>query len=57
MHRVEQKSIFYACLARMQREGGIVIISVVRFSVIPGHVVTAIQSCSGMSWWMYSIAV
>lgn len=54
---VEQKSIFYACLARMQREGGIVIISVVRFSIIPGHVVTAIQSCSGMSWWKYSIAV
>ncbi|GAA5953017.1 hypothetical protein JCM3765_003033 [Sporobolomyces pararoseus] len=54
---VEQKSIFYACLARMQREGGIIIISVVRFSIIPGHVVTAIQSCSGMSWWKYSIAV
>ncbi|GAA6007362.1 hypothetical protein JCM11491_003104 [Sporobolomyces phaffii] len=54
---VEQKSIFYACLARLQREGGIVIISVVRFSIIPGHVVTAIQSCSGMSWWKYSIAV
>ncbi|GAA5936501.1 TVP38/TMEM64 family protein [Sporobolomyces koalae] len=54
---VEQKSIFYACLARMQRDGSIVMISVVRFSIIPGHVVTAIQSCSGMSWWKYSIAV
>ncbi|GAA5897928.1 VTT domain-containing protein [Sporobolomyces salmoneus] len=54
---VEQKSIFYACLARLQREGGIFIISLVRFSIIPGHVVTALQSCSGMSWWKYSIAV
>ncbi|GAA5822389.1 hypothetical protein JCM10212_006828, partial [Sporobolomyces blumeae] len=54
---VENKNIFYACVARLQREGGIVIIAVVRFSVIPGHVVTAIQSTSGMSWFKYSIAV
>ncbi|CEQ43223.1 SPOSA6832_05133 [Sporobolomyces salmonicolor] len=54
---VENKSVFYACVARLQREGGIGIIIIVRFSAIPGHVVTAIQSTSGMSWWKYSVAV
>ncbi|GAA5909017.1 hypothetical protein JCM5296_002111 [Sporobolomyces johnsonii] len=54
---VENKSVFYACVARLQREGGLGIIIIVRYSAIPGHVVTAMQSTSGMSWWKYSIAV
>jgi hypothetical protein len=32
-------------------------IIVVRFSAVPGHVVTAIQSTVGMSIWIYSIAM
>ncbi|GAA6032657.1 hypothetical protein JCM8097_004865 [Rhodosporidiobolus ruineniae] len=55
--QVEEKSIFYACIARLMRHGGLWIIIVVRFSAIPGHVVTAIQSTVGMSVWIYSIAV
>ncbi|GAA6002969.1 hypothetical protein JCM10207_001924 [Rhodosporidiobolus poonsookiae] len=54
---VERKSIFYACIARLMRHGGLWIIIVVRFSAVPGHVVTAIQSTVGMSVWIYSIAV
>lgn len=36
-HRVEEKSVFYACLARLMREGGLWIITVVRFSALPGE--------------------
>ncbi|SGY13544.1 BQ5605_C010g05890 [Microbotryum silenes-dioicae] len=55
--KVEHKSIFYACLARLMRDGGVWIVAVVRFSAIPGHVVTALQSTVGMPLWRYSIAV
>ncbi|GAA5826545.1 hypothetical protein JCM11251_002419 [Rhodosporidiobolus azoricus] len=55
--KIEQESVFYACIARLMRDGGLWIIIVVRFSAIPGHVVTAIQSTVGMSIWIYSIAV
>ncbi|ORY58007.1 snare associated Golgi protein-domain-containing protein [Leucosporidium creatinivorum] len=55
--KIEEKSVFYACLARLMRDGGLWIIIVIRFSAVPGHVVTAIQSTVGMSIWVYSIAV
>ncbi|BGP08837.1 hypothetical protein JCM10049v2_004688 [Rhodotorula toruloides] len=55
--KIEQKSIFYACIARLMRHGGLWIIIVVRFSAVPGHVVTAVQSTVGMSIWYYSIAI
>ncbi|GAA6049735.1 hypothetical protein JCM3770_004433 [Rhodotorula araucariae] len=54
---IESKNIFYACIARLMRHGGIGIIIIVRFSAVPGHVVTAIQSTVGMSIWVYSIAI
>ncbi|KAK4057216.1 hypothetical protein OIO90_001711 [Microbotryomycetes sp. JL221] len=45
---IEQKSIFYACVARMMREGGIWILVVVRFSAIPANakVLSLVQNCS-----------
>ncbi|GJN91112.1 hypothetical protein Rhopal_004130-T1 [Rhodotorula paludigena] len=55
--KIEQSSIFYACIARLMRNGGIWIIIIIRFSAVPGHVVTAVQSTVGMSIWIYSIAV
>ncbi|BGP40758.1 hypothetical protein JCM10449v2_004723 [Rhodotorula kratochvilovae] len=54
---IESKNIFYACIARLMRHGGLGIIIIVRFSAVPGHVVTAIQSTVGMSIWVYSIAI
>ncbi|KAM0755534.1 hypothetical protein T439DRAFT_320226 [Meredithblackwellia eburnea MCA 4105] len=55
-HKIEQKHLAYSCLARMMRSGGVGIIILVRFSAIPGHVTTAIQSTVGMSIWIYSVA-
>ncbi|GAA5854030.1 hypothetical protein JCM8547_008199 [Rhodosporidiobolus lusitaniae] len=54
---VERESIMYACIARLMRDGGLWIIIVVRFSAVPGHVVTAIQSTVGMPVWVYTIAI
>ncbi|KAM0748413.1 hypothetical protein T439DRAFT_382251 [Meredithblackwellia eburnea MCA 4105] len=55
--KVEHGSVIYACLARLMRHGGLGIVTIVRFSVIPGHVVTAIQSTVGMPTWIYMLAV
>ncbi|BGP16931.1 hypothetical protein JCM10213_007376 [Rhodosporidiobolus nylandii] len=54
---IERESVFYACIARLMRNGGLWIIIVVRFSAIPGHVVTAIQSTVGMNIFIYIIAI
>jgi hypothetical protein len=34
--RIEEASVFYACIARLMRDGGLWIIIVVRFSAVPG---------------------
>lgn len=36
-NEVEEKSVFYACIARLMRDGGLWIIIVVRFSAVPGE--------------------
>ncbi|KPV77609.1 uncharacterized protein RHOBADRAFT_51442 [Rhodotorula graminis WP1] len=56
-NEIETKSIWYACIARLMRHGGLGIIIIIRFSAVPGHVVTAIQSTVGMSFWVYSLAI
>ncbi|GAA5900217.1 hypothetical protein JCM8208_002053 [Rhodotorula glutinis] len=56
-NEIETKSIWYACIARLMRHGGLGIIIIIRFSAVPGHVVTAIQSTVGMSFWVYSFAI
>lgn len=96
-NEIETKSIWYACIARLMRHGGLGMcvylslalgslalpppprsprslstarastltppvplprsIIIVRFSAVPGHVVTAIQSTVGMSFWVYSLAM
>ncbi|KAL8280864.1 hypothetical protein RQP46_006868 [Phenoliferia psychrophenolica] len=55
--KIEHESVMYACLARLMREGGIWIVTLVRFSILPGHIVTAIQSTVGMRTWVYGLAI
>ena len=38
------------------REGGLPMLVLVRFSAMPGHIVTAIQSCIGIGIIYYAIA-
>lgn len=41
--RIEDERVFYACLARLMRDGGIGVVILMRYSAVPGHVVTAVQ--------------
>ncbi|KAG9312603.1 hypothetical protein JVU11DRAFT_7000 [Chiua virens] len=52
----EQKSIQYACLAKIVREGGFKIAVIVRYSAVPGHFTTAIFAVCGMNIFIFVIA-
>lgn len=45
--QLERKNVTYACLAQLMRDGGWKMLTLVRFSAIPGHITTAIQSTIG----------
>ncbi|ORY57999.1 hypothetical protein BCR35DRAFT_256918, partial [Leucosporidium creatinivorum] len=55
--RIEEQNIYYACLARLMGQGGVFMVTLIRYSAIPGHVITALQSTVGMPLWVYMIAV
>ncbi|KLO10012.1 hypothetical protein SCHPADRAFT_943174 [Schizopora paradoxa] len=52
----ERTKINYACLAKIVREGGLKVATIVRWSVIPGHFSTAVFSTCGMSFWVFSFS-
>ncbi|KAF9072462.1 hypothetical protein BDP27DRAFT_1445699 [Rhodocollybia butyracea] len=54
--KYEQKTISYACLSKLVREGGFKIAVIARFSIIPPHVTTAIFSSAGMSFFTFLAA-
>uniref|UniRef100_A0A8H7XRT8 Golgi apparatus membrane protein TVP38 n=1 Tax=Psilocybe cubensis TaxID=181762 RepID=A0A8H7XRT8_PSICU len=54
--KLERTSIFYACLARVVRDGGFKIALIARLSAIPGHFTTGIFSACGMGIIIFSIA-
>ncbi|KAK9897664.1 hypothetical protein P389DRAFT_210095 [Cystobasidium minutum MCA 4210] len=54
--KIEEKSRLYAGLAHVMRKDGLWMICLVRFSAIPGHVTTCIQSTIGISVWIFGIA-
>ncbi|EIN03920.1 hypothetical protein PUNSTDRAFT_128505, partial [Punctularia strigosozonata HHB-11173 SS5] len=54
--KMESKKIFYACLARIVREGGFKIAIVSRYSAIPGHMTTALYATCGLGFWVFLAA-
>ncbi|KAH0835652.1 hypothetical protein J3R83DRAFT_9403 [Lanmaoa asiatica] len=52
----EKKSIQYACLAKVVREGGFKIALIVRYSAVPGHFTTAIFAVCGMNIFVFILA-
>ncbi|EJD05334.1 uncharacterized protein FOMMEDRAFT_152631 [Fomitiporia mediterranea MF3/22] len=54
--KVEQRSLYYACLVRAIREGSFKVALIARFSAIPGHLLTVIFSTSGMNIVVYIFA-
>ncbi|EMD33347.1 hypothetical protein CERSUDRAFT_117966 [Gelatoporia subvermispora B] len=54
--KYEQKNIQYACLARVVRKGGFLIVLVMRYSAIPSHFTTAVFSACGIPLWSFCVA-
>lgn len=53
----EEESVSYACLARLQREAGVGIITISRYSFVPTHLLTAIQCAAGMKFSVFCCAL
>ncbi|KAM5544922.1 hypothetical protein V8D89_001820 [Ganoderma adspersum] len=54
--KMEETNLKYALLAQVVRDGGFKIPVVMRFSAIPGHLVTAVFSTLGMGLWTFLAA-
>ncbi|RDX41844.1 hypothetical protein OH76DRAFT_178828 [Lentinus brumalis] len=54
--KTEAKSLKYALISGVVREGGLPMAILVRFSAIPSHITTAIFATAGMSVWTFLIA-
>ncbi|EJU04591.1 hypothetical protein DACRYDRAFT_62746 [Dacryopinax primogenitus] len=52
----EKSTPWYACMARVVREGGFKIAFITRLSAIPGHFTTAIFATCGMNIWIFCLA-
>lgn len=53
--KFERKSLDYACMAHIVREGGLWIILLARLSAIPGHFTTAVFATVGMGFWVFLV--
>jgi hypothetical protein len=54
--RYERKSLNYACMAYIVREGGFLVVLLARFSAIPGHFTTAVFATVGMGFFVFTLA-
>jgi len=54
--RYERKSLNYACMAYIVREGGFLVVLLARLSAIPGHFTTAVFATVGMGFFVFTLA-
>lgn len=54
--KIEERSVTYATLAKLMRDGGLMMVILVRASAMPGHVCTAMQATIGIGFWIFTIA-
>jgi len=54
--KLERTNLNYGALARLTRDGGFLIVLIVRFSVIPSHFSTAVFSTCNVKFWYFAIA-
>ncbi|CAO1621745.1 unnamed protein product [Parajaminaea phylloscopi] len=54
--KYERKSLNYACMAHIVREGGFLVILIARLSAIPGHFTTAVFATVGMNIFIFTLA-
>ncbi|PVH88091.1 hypothetical protein DL98DRAFT_509589 [Cadophora sp. DSE1049] len=54
--KLEKTNLNYGALARLTRDGGFWIILLIRFSVIPSHLSTAVFSTCDVKFWHFAVA-
>ncbi|KAF7972963.1 hypothetical protein HWV62_16544 [Athelia sp. TMB] len=54
--KLQKNSIKYAALARSVQEGGLIVAVVARYSIIPGHLITALFATCGMKLWVFVVS-
>ncbi|KAI6711978.1 hypothetical protein JHW43_005435 [Diplocarpon mali] len=54
--KLERTNLNYGALARLTRDGGFWIILLIRFSVIPSHLSTAVLSTCDVKFWHFALA-
>ncbi|OCF41811.1 hypothetical protein I317_04417 [Kwoniella heveanensis CBS 569] len=54
--KFEKKNKLYASLTQLIREKSFMFTLVLRFSAVPGHIVTAVSASAGADFWMYLAA-
>ncbi|KAI0750318.1 hypothetical protein C8Q80DRAFT_1100578 [Daedaleopsis nitida] len=54
--KMEEKQLKYALYAQVVREGGIKMPTIMRFTIIPSHLLTAVFSTCGMTVWMFCVS-
>ncbi|TVY45433.1 Golgi apparatus membrane protein, partial [Lachnellula occidentalis] len=54
--KLERTNLNYGALARLTRDGGFLVVLIVRFSVIPSHFSTAVFSTCNVKFWYFAVA-
>ncbi|KAK4223347.1 hypothetical protein QBC38DRAFT_487902 [Podospora fimiseda] len=54
--KLERTNLNYGALARITREGGFLIVFLIRTSALPGHFTTAVFSTCGVKFWHFAVA-
>lgn len=54
--KLERTNLNYGALARFTREGGFLVVLIIRFSIIPSHFSTAVFSTCNVKFWHFAVA-
>lgn len=54
--KFEKKNSLYSSLTQLIRERTFMFVLILRFSAIPGHIVTAVSASAGANYWLYLVA-
>lgn len=54
--KLERTNLNYGALARFTRDGGFLVVLIIRFSIIPSHFSTAVFSTCNVKFWHFAVA-
>lgn len=54
--KLERTNLNYGALARFTRDGGFLVVLIIRFSIIPSHFSTAVFSTCNVEFWHFAVA-